>query len=90
MMIDSDSDAVARWLIKEDQLSTQRCLQICHRLTDHIDQIQITSERSNSTPRRIDSHTIPKKVTDVGLQEGRNSITLAETRRERHILESMN
>jgi hypothetical protein len=45
----SDLDATEVRRIKEERLSTEKCLQICAQLSEHISQIQITAQRSAST-----------------------------------------
>ena len=82
---ESDSDAAERRLIKEEQLSTRKCLEICAQLSDHIDQIQLTPERRDDSPGGIDPATFPERVTNVGLQECKNSLILAMAKLERHM-----
>ena len=84
-VIESDSDAAERRLIKEEQLSTKRCLQICAQLSDHINQIQLMPKRSGSYPGTIDPDAFPERVTNVGLQECRNSLILTAAKLERHM-----
>jgi Fungal N-terminal domain of STAND proteins len=81
----SDSDAAELQLIKEERMSTQKCLQICAQLSDHIDQIQLTSNRSDSSPGRIDLDDIPVRLTNEGLRECKNSLAVTVTKLERHM-----
>lgn len=88
-MTESDSDAAERRLIKEEQLSTQKCLQICAQLSDHIDQIQLRPKRSGSSPGIIDPDAFPERVTNVGLQECKNSLLLTAAKLERNMQDLM-
>jgi hypothetical protein len=86
---ESNSDATELRLIKEERLSTQKCLQICDQLSDHINQIQLTPKRSASSPGPIDSDAIPERITNEGLQECKNSLALTAARLERHMKDIM-
>ena len=84
-MTESGSDATEQRRIKEERLSTQRCLQICAQLSDHIDQIQLRPTHS-STSAGIDvPDAFPEKVTNVGLQECKDSLKLTAAKLERHM-----
>ncbi|RFU36254.1 hypothetical protein B7463_g75, partial [Scytalidium lignicola] len=78
----SDSDATELRLIREERMSTQKCLQICAQLSDHIDQIQVSSTPSDSSPKPIDIETLPEKLTIAGLQECKNSLLLTTAKLE--------
>ena len=60
--------------IKEERLSTEKCLQICAQLSEHINQFQITAKHGDSTGAAGDSSSIPEKITNEGLQECKESI----------------
>ncbi|KAI9684821.1 MAG: hypothetical protein M1829_000196 [Trizodia sp. TS-e1964] len=84
----SGSDALEMRLIQEERLSTQKCLQICAQLSEHIDQITLSSERSDpSAHANLD--TIPKTITINGLQECKNSLILTAAKLERHMKDIM-
>lgn len=69
----SDSDALELRQIKEERLSTEKCLQICAQLSDHVSQIQRTFKRSDrSTGPGLDT----EEITNDGLQECKNSLHL--------------
>jgi hypothetical protein len=70
----SELDASKVRRIKEERLSTDKCLQICAQLSTHISQIQITAQRSASTSATSDSSSIPEKITNEGLQECKVSL----------------
>jgi hypothetical protein len=86
---ESNSDATELRLIKEERLSTQKCLQICDQLSDHINQIQLTPKRSASSPGPIDSDAIPERITNEGLQECKNSLALTTARLESYMRDIM-
>jgi hypothetical protein len=86
---ESDSDATELRLIKEERLSTQKCLQICDQLSDHINQIQLTPKRSASSPGPIDPDAIPERITNEGLQECKNSLALTAARLEKYMKDIM-
>ena len=71
---DSDSDATELRLIKEERLSTQKCLQICSQLTDHINQIQLS-----------DSESLPERVTKEGLQECQDNLRITAAKLEKYM-----
>ena len=70
----SELDATEVKRIKEELLSTEKCLQICARLSEHISQVQITAQRCASTSASGDSNSIPEKITNEGLQECKESL----------------
>ena len=88
-MTESNPDATELRLIKEERLSTQKCLQICEQLSDHINQIQLTPKRGASSPGPIDPDAVPERVTNEGLQQCKNNLTLTAARLERHMKDIM-
>ena len=80
---ESDSDATELRLIREERMSAQKCLQICAQLSDHIDQIQLTPERGDSSPGPTNPDTLPERLTNEGLQECKNSLRLTAAKLER-------
>lgn len=85
-LTDSDADAVEMRLIREERASTQKCLQICSQLSDHIDQIQLHSaQHSKSSSRPTHPVPLPEIVTSQGLQECQDSLRSASVKLERHM-----
>ena len=83
---DSDPDALELRQIKEERLSTEKCLQICAQLSDHISQIQLTFKRSGSSAGPgLDT----EGVTNDGLQECKNSLYLTISKLERRMQDIM-
>ena len=79
---ESSLDAAELRLIKEERMSTQKCLQICAQLSDHINQIQLTPRRSGSSPEPMDRDALPERLTIEGLQECKNSLALTAAKLE--------
>jgi Fungal N-terminal domain of STAND proteins len=79
---ESGLDATELRLIKEERMSTQKCLQICAQLSDHISQIQLTPRRSGSSSGSMDPDALPERLTIEGLQECKNSLALTVAKLE--------
>lgn len=75
--------------MREEQASTQRCLQICAQLADHIDRIQVAARTSSTSPGSADSSGVPEMLVNAGLQDCKNSLTLTAEKLERHMREVM-
>lgn len=73
-MAESEVDASEMRRIKEERLSTEKCLQICAQLSEHIDQIQITAQHVTSPGTTSDSSSIPERITNEGLRECKESL----------------
>jgi hypothetical protein len=86
---ESASDAAERRLIKEEQLSTRRCLQICAQLSDHLNQIQLMPKLPDTSPGTIDPDAFSVRATNLGLQECKNSLTTTVARLEGHMRDLM-
>lgn len=84
-MAESSPDPTELNLIKEERLSTQKCLQICAQLSEHISQIQLTAKLSASALELGDLDAVPERVTNEGLQECKNSLALTAAKLERHM-----
>jgi hypothetical protein len=81
----SGSDATELRLIKEERMSTQKCLQICAQLSDHIDQIQLPPNRSDGSPRHIGLDDVPVRLTTEGMRECKKSLAVTVAKLERHM-----
>ncbi|KAI9927469.1 hypothetical protein ASPWEDRAFT_44821 [Aspergillus wentii DTO 134E9] len=86
----SDSDVIELRRIKEERLSTEKCLQICAQLSEHIKQIQPTSKDEGGFSSLGDLDNSPEKVTNEGLQECKTSLKLTMTKLEEHMQDLMN
>ncbi|KAL5430938.1 hypothetical protein PMIN07_009769 [Paraphaeosphaeria minitans] len=69
--------------IKDERLSTQRCLTICAQFSELIDQVQPTLAYSASR----DSDATPEKITIDGIQQCKTSIEQTTARLERRMQE---
>lgn len=79
---ESDLDTTELRLMKEERMSTQKCLQICAQLSDHIDQIQLTTRLSGSPGSMDPEDAVPERLTTEGLQECKNSLALTAAKLE--------
>ncbi|KIX10436.1 uncharacterized protein Z518_01518 [Rhinocladiella mackenziei CBS 650.93] len=80
----SEKDAHEVKLIEEERLSTEKCLQICTQLSDHISQIQLTAKRSTGPNGPLGSSSLPQKVADEGFQGCVDSLSRATSKLEEH------
>ncbi|RMZ75718.1 hypothetical protein DV738_g5334, partial [Chaetothyriales sp. CBS 135597] len=78
----ADSDEPRR--MKEERLSTQRCLQICDQSSEHISQIPIPSRPPAGT---VDPDTTPESLINDELQECQANLTAAAAKFEIHMKE---
>jgi hypothetical protein len=81
----SGSNVTELQLIKDERKSTQKCLQICAQLSDHINQIQLTPQHGDNSTGHKDPESIPERLTFNGLQECKNSLTVTAAKLERHM-----
>ena len=64
----SEADAAEVRQIQEERQSTEKCLQICDQLAEHIRQIQLTMKSSAVSSRSVDQYSSSQRITDEGLQ----------------------
>jgi len=82
---DSDEDAAELRQIKEDRLSTQKCLQICVQLSHHIDQIQTQVPSPTGRPRRDARLVDPGAVTNQSVRECKEKLTATAATLEKNM-----
>jgi hypothetical protein len=75
--------------LREERLSTEKCLQICAQLSSHIDQIQLMSDEAGSSLGSGGAETSPEQVINEGLQECKNSLATTATKLEKHMRDVM-
>ncbi|KAL2810545.1 hypothetical protein BJX63DRAFT_401759 [Aspergillus granulosus] len=80
----SGGDSTELQRMKEERLSTEKCLQICAQLSEHISQIQITPD-SNGPPSPSDPGALPERLTNAGLQECKDSLKQTSAKLEEHM-----
>ncbi|KAF2715949.1 hypothetical protein K431DRAFT_258517, partial [Polychaeton citri CBS 116435] len=61
-------------LIKEERLSTEKCLQICAQLSDHISQIQEAAKQKQNEDGSTDPASLPHRIAHEGLEECKSSL----------------
>lgn len=88
-MAPSDPDAADLHALKEERLSTEKCLQICSQLSDHISQIQLISDRVGPPRPPHDADASPEGVTHQGLQECKTSLASTAAKLEKHMQDIM-
>jgi len=69
---DSDEDAAELRRMREDRLSTHRCLQICDQLASHLDQIELPTTREGRSPSGLID---PVKLTGEAIRGYRESVS---------------
>ncbi|KAM5342224.1 hypothetical protein ACJ41O_015255 [Fusarium nematophilum] len=84
----SDPNANELLVMKEERLSTQKCLQICSQLSDHIRLLQ-PSFNNPRTPGDAGTDRFPEQVTHEGLDQCRQSLSFTAARLEKHMQELM-
>jgi hypothetical protein len=78
-------DAAELQRIQEDRLSTQKCLQICAQLSEHIDQIQRSPKDGKSPSERVSPESVPEKLMGEGLDECKASLAATSKKLEKHM-----
>jgi hypothetical protein len=86
----SEAASAEQQLIKQEQLSTERCLQICDQLSKHIDQIQIELKNTGLGSETTDADVPSEAIIDVGLQECKEGLILTTAKLEKHMQDLMN
>ncbi|KAL4805424.1 hypothetical protein BDV18DRAFT_140845 [Aspergillus unguis] len=81
---DSDKDSLELQQIREERLSTEKCLQICAQLSDHIGQIQV-SPAGTGSPSPSGPGALPETLTSAGLQECKDSLKHTSAKLEKHM-----
>ncbi|CAP91092.1 hypothetical protein EN45_025050 [Penicillium chrysogenum] len=86
----SEPGAAELQYMKEERLSTEKCLQICAQLSDHIDHIQLMSDGGGASHHPDTLGIPPETVTNESLQECKNNLSLTAARLEKHMQDTMN
>ncbi|KAK6811345.1 hypothetical protein RU639_012791 [Aspergillus parasiticus] len=80
-----DLDTLELRQIKEEYMSTEKCLQICAQFFDHMDQTQLSTKSSNSSAGLSGSDTYPERVIDKRLQDCKTKLADTITKLEKHM-----
>ncbi|KAJ5471370.1 hypothetical protein N7530_008727 [Penicillium desertorum] len=76
--------------VKEERLGTEKCLQICAQLSDHIDHIKFMPDGGGASHHPDTLDIPPETVTNESLQECKNNFSLTASRLEKHMQDAMN
>ncbi|KAF2161514.1 hypothetical protein M409DRAFT_69640 [Zasmidium cellare ATCC 36951] len=71
-------------LIKEERLSTEKCLQISAEVSDHIAQIQLATNNCSAQETSVSTNELPEQIMREGLQECRDTLARTASRLEEH------
>ncbi|KAJ5998906.1 hypothetical protein N7451_006716 [Penicillium sp. IBT 35674x] len=82
-------DAAELQSLREERLSTEKCLQICAQLSSHIDEIQLISDETDTSRGSIGTDTSPETLTNEGLQECKQSLNVTTAKLEKHMRDVM-
>lgn len=80
-----DINASELKVMQEERQSTEKCLQICSRLSDHINEIQISPEGPGSFSRSDGPNRFSEIVTDEGLRECKRNLNTTTATLEKHM-----
>lgn len=86
---DTDEDVTELRRIKEERLSTEKCLEICAQLSSHIDQIQSTLNQDARPPDSNEPSALPKRLVNDGVRGCKESIDLASEKLQRNLQDTM-
>ncbi|EFR02325.1 hypothetical protein MGYG_05322 [Nannizzia gypsea CBS 118893] len=87
---ESDSDTLEVQLIKEERLSTEKCLQICAQLSTTIDQIQVSSNRDGRPSELLETDSLSESATNNCLADCKNNLLLTSAKLEKHMRDLTN
>ncbi|KAF4179090.1 hypothetical protein CNMCM7927_002145 [Aspergillus lentulus] len=85
----SSSDAAELDSLRQERLSTEKCLQICAQLSSHIDQLQLMSDEAGPSRGSVGAEASPEMVTNEGLQECKKSLAVTAAKLEKHMRDVM-
>ncbi len=75
--------------MKEERFSTEKCLQICSQLSDHIDQIQFIQDQGAAYYLPDSSNSACENVTNEGLQKCKYSLAAPAAKAENHMQDAV-
>ncbi|KAK9846782.1 hypothetical protein MYU51_000771 [Penicillium brevicompactum] len=84
-----EPDAAELQSLREERLSTEKCLQICAQLSSHIDQIQLISDETNKSRGSTSADISSETLTNEGLQDCKNSLAVTAAKLENHMRDIM-
>jgi hypothetical protein len=72
---ESSADATELRQIHEEKLSTEKSLEICTQLSNHISQLEVAAATNSRRSSGTDAGSIPERITREGLEECKHSLT---------------
>ncbi|KAL4990763.1 hypothetical protein BDW68DRAFT_185488 [Aspergillus falconensis] len=85
----SGYDAADLHTLREERLSTEKCLQICAQFSSHIHQIRMISDEAGTSRGSIGTEESPHMITNECLQQCKNALAETYARLERHMQDLM-
>ncbi|OJJ07599.1 hypothetical protein ASPVEDRAFT_178335 [Aspergillus versicolor CBS 583.65] len=82
---DANPDETEMQKLKDERLSTEKCLEICTQLSQHIGEIASLKNRSASSASEDDPTTFPERVVSEGLQECQESLNTTAAKLGEHM-----
>ena len=82
---DPNSDETELQRLKAERLSTEKCLEICTQLSQHIGEIVLLKNRNASSASEDDPTAFPERVVSEGLQECRDSLNTTTAKLGEHM-----
>lgn len=82
---DPNSDGTELQRLKDERLSTEKCLEICTQLSQHIGEIAILKNRNGSSASEDDPTAFPERVVSEGLQECQDSLNTTAAKLGEHM-----
>ncbi|KAL5001877.1 hypothetical protein BDV10DRAFT_158922 [Aspergillus recurvatus] len=80
-----DKDASELQQLKDERLGTEKCLQICTQLSDHINEIRFLRRDDSSSPQTLDSSNFHERLMNEGLDECKNSLNTTAAKLADHM-----
>lgn len=72
---ESTVDATELRQIKEDKLSTEKSLEICAQLSNHISQLEFAAAANSNRGGSTNAGSVPERITREGLEDCRHSLS---------------
>jgi polyhydroxyalkanoate synthesis regulator phasin len=83
----SGYDAADLHTLREERLSTEKCLQICAKFSSHIHEIRMISDEAGTSRGSIGTEESPHTITDECLQRCNNTLAEISAKLEKHMQE---
>jgi hypothetical protein len=80
-----DSEESELQQLKDERLSTEKCLQICTQLSDHINEIATLRKNDSRSSGSRNPNAFPERVVNEGLQECKDSLNTTAAKLGEHM-----